>query len=85
MRIAILGRSELLLQTAHYLQQKNHTIALVGTARSETHYRAHEDDFEKFVGDLAAMLRVERIKPITRDYFKTIENITDLEKGLTET
>ncbi|MBT6035086.1 MAG: hypothetical protein HOH18_01295 [Kordiimonadaceae bacterium] len=48
MRIAILGRSELLLQTAHYLQQKNHTIALVGTARSETHYRAHEDDFEKF-------------------------------------
>lgn len=48
MRVAILGRSELLLNTAQHLQKNGHTIALIGTAKSEAYYKVKENDFMTF-------------------------------------
>lgn len=48
MRVAILGRSELLLNTAHKAISEGHEIALIVTARGEDYYEAKENDFEHF-------------------------------------
>lgn len=54
MRIAVLGRSEVLLDAARKLATAGHEIALVGTCRSEAYYTAHESDFESFARDIGA-------------------------------
>ena len=48
MRVAILGRTEILLDAARRLREAGHDIGLVGTCRSENFYTADESDFEAF-------------------------------------
>jgi len=54
MRVAILGRSELLWNTAQHLISEGHSIALVVTARSESHYAIKEADFKSLAEECGA-------------------------------
>ena len=54
MRIAILGRSDLLLCTARLLHAVGHEIGLVGTCRAEPFYRTDESAFEAFACEVGA-------------------------------
>ena len=48
MKVAVLGRTHLLLEAAELVRQRGHQIVLVGTCRSEPNYRAHPADFARF-------------------------------------
>lgn len=54
MRVAILGRSELLLDSARAVAAAGHAIVVVGTGRAETHYKVGQDDFARFAADMGA-------------------------------
>lgn len=54
MRVAILGRSNLLLRTARLLHIHGHEIGLVGTCRAEAFYRPDETAFEAFADEVGA-------------------------------
>ncbi len=54
MRLAVLGRSEILLGAAKRLADAGHEIVLVGTCRSEAYYKANEADFESFAAKCGA-------------------------------
>ena len=54
MRVAVLGRSNLLLQTARLLRDSGHEIGLVGTCRAENFYRTDESVFEAFADEVGA-------------------------------
>lgn len=54
MRVAILGRSNLLLRTARLLHTQGHEIGLVGTCRAEAFYRTDEAAFEAFADEVGA-------------------------------
>lgn len=55
MRVAVLGRSNLLLQTARLLHAEGHEIGLVGTCRAEAFYRTDESAFEAFADEVGAL------------------------------
>ena len=55
MRVAILGRSSLLLRTARLLHDEGHEIGLVGTCRAEDFYRTDESTFEAFAEEVGAL------------------------------
>lgn len=46
MRIAVLGRSEVLIEATKAVMAAGHEIGLVGTCRTESYYSAGEKDFE---------------------------------------
>lgn len=48
MKIAIIGRTHFLLETAKKLLSKGHRITFIYTYRGEKFYKAQEKDFEKF-------------------------------------
>ena len=48
MKVALLGRSELLLNAAKKIQSNGHEIVLIGTAKSESYYESQEIDFENY-------------------------------------
>lgn len=54
MRVGIIGRSELLLNSAKAVAEAGHEIAFVYTCKSEAYYSAHEDDFAAFAKSHAA-------------------------------
>lgn len=54
MRIALLGRTGLLLDAGRLAHEKGHEIALVWTGKSEAHYKINEEDFADFAGDVGA-------------------------------
>ena len=54
MRVAVLGRSNLLLRTAQLLSDVGHEIGLVGTCRAEAFYRTDEAAFEAFAEEVGA-------------------------------
>ena len=54
MRVAVLGRSKLMLGTARLLHDAGHDIGLVGTCRAEAFYRTDEHAFEAFAEDVGA-------------------------------
>ena len=54
MRVAVLGRSKLMLGTARLLHDAGHEIGLVGTCRAEAFYRTDEHAFEAFAEDVGA-------------------------------
>lgn len=60
MKIALLGRTEFLLETGKRLEQRGIEIPLVVTAPSESHYRASEEDFAKFAKEIGAKFWVAR-------------------------
>jgi methionyl-tRNA formyltransferase len=49
-KIGIVGRTHILLQTAERLLAKGHEIVFVHTCRAEDYYQAREADFEKLAG-----------------------------------
>jgi methionyl-tRNA formyltransferase len=58
MRLAVIGRSEILLASARALRSRGHEIVLVITAKGAPEYAAQADDFERFANDVgAAFLR----------------------------
>ncbi len=54
MRVAIIGRSEMLLDTARHLRQLAHEIAVVVTAREAPEYATTTEDFRAFAAECAA-------------------------------
>ena len=54
MRVAILGRSNLMLRTARLLHGEGHEIGLVGTCRAEAFYRTDESAFKAFAQEAGA-------------------------------
>ena len=54
MRVAVLGRSNLLLRTARALHDEGHEIGLVGTCRAEAFYGTDESAFEVFACEVGA-------------------------------
>ena len=54
MKIAILGRTHLLLAAARLVRDRGHQIVLVGTCRSENHYQAGEAEFRQFADECGA-------------------------------
>lgn len=54
MRVAILGRSQLLLNAARLLLEAGHTIGLIGTCRAEGYYAAGAEDFEGLASQCGA-------------------------------
>lgn len=55
MKIAILGRSSHLLNTARLLHNQGHSIVIVGTADAEDYYSAKVDDFKAFAEVIGAV------------------------------
>ena len=54
MRVAVLGRSNLLLRTARLLHDAGHEIGLVGTCRAEAFYRTDEAAFQALAEEIGA-------------------------------
>lgn len=54
MRIAIIGRTRILLHTAELLLQAGHVIPIVWTARTEAYYGINEDAFVSFAHQCGA-------------------------------
>jgi methionyl-tRNA formyltransferase len=54
MRIGVLGRTELLLQTARALAGAGHTIGVVGTSKAEDYYGVGVEDFARFAQETGA-------------------------------
>ena len=54
MNIGIIGRSELLYNTAEYLIDKGHTIKLIITAKEAPEYTKTSDDFERLANKVGA-------------------------------
>lgn len=54
MRVAIFGRSQLLLAAARAIHARGHTIPIVGTAKSAEYYSATEEDFASFAKEIGA-------------------------------
>ena len=74
MRIAVLGRSKLMLGTARLLHDSGHDIGLVGTCRAEAFYRTDEHAFEAFAEDVGA--------PFFNDArINSAERVADLRKS----
>jgi methionyl-tRNA formyltransferase len=48
MRVAVLGRTHFLLDSAELIARQGHSISLVGTAAAAPEYRVREADFESF-------------------------------------
>ena len=62
MRIAVIGRTRLLLEAARAAVAAGFSIAVVWTCRAEAYYRCPEDEFEKFAAEVgAAFVNDERI------------------------
>ena len=54
MRVAVLGRSRLMLRTARLLHAAGYEIGLVGTCRAEPFYRTDESAFEALAEEVGA-------------------------------
>ena len=54
MRIAIIGRTGVLLETAEFLLKQGHSIPLVITAKEAPEYRKSVQDFRAFAGEIGA-------------------------------
>ena len=54
MKIAVIGRTEILYDTAELLAEKGHEIKLIITAKEAPEYTRTADDFEKLAGRLNA-------------------------------
>ena len=75
MRLAIIGRSEILFNTAQLLKRNGYEIALIITSKEAPEYKVGADDFRNFakecgakffqtskIGDLS--LQIENLKPL---------------------
>lgn len=51
MRVALIGRTGMLLHCAELLQRRGHQIGFVATCRAEANYDVKEADFEALAGD----------------------------------
>ena len=54
MRVAIIGRTEILYETAELLAKRGHEIALIITAKAAPEYTRTEEDFKALAGKLSA-------------------------------
>jgi UDP-4-amino-4-deoxy-L-arabinose formyltransferase/UDP-glucuronic acid dehydrogenase (UDP-4-keto-hexauronic acid decarboxylating) len=54
MRLAVLGRSEVLIAAARAAMSAGHQIVLVGTCKAEQYYAADEKDFERLASEAGA-------------------------------
>lgn len=54
MNIAIIGRTEMLLNTSKKLHSEGFTIKAIITCKSEGFYKAKEEDFESFAKEIGA-------------------------------
>lgn len=54
MKLAIIGRTELLLSVGKALSSHGHEVVLVATAKPELHYAAGPEDFAAFAADVGA-------------------------------
>jgi methionyl-tRNA formyltransferase len=54
MRLAVLGRSEVLIAAAQAAMQAGHQVVLVGTCKAEQYYAADESDFERLAKEAGA-------------------------------
>ncbi len=54
MRVAIIGRTEILYETAELLAKRGHEIALIVTAKAAPEYTRTEEDFKALAGKLSA-------------------------------
>ncbi|MBT5925227.1 MAG: hypothetical protein HOH33_01265, partial [Verrucomicrobia bacterium] len=54
MRIAIIGRTEILIKAAERLLDQGHTIPLVITSKEAPEYTKSTDDFERLASDSKA-------------------------------
>jgi hypothetical protein len=54
MRIAVLGRTHMLLHAAESLLKAGHDVLLVGTSRADPFYEADEKDCEAFARGIQA-------------------------------
>ena len=52
MKIGIIGRTHILIETTKMLIQKGHKIGFIYTCRAESHYKANESDFKKLAEDI---------------------------------
>lgn len=58
MRVAILGRSQLLLRSAIRLLREGHEIGFVATSRGENYYTVGEKDFKDFSDKVGAQFHI---------------------------
>lgn len=79
MRIAIIGRTEILHETAELLAKRGHEIALIVTAKAAPEYTRTEEDF-KALADLlnAPFVHTARIA----EAFKTIRSLDPVDIGV---
>jgi methionyl-tRNA formyltransferase len=60
LKIALLGRSSLLLNTGKRLHNLGHSIKLIGTAHAEEYYDTKVEDLESFANDIGAIFFEEK-------------------------
>lgn len=52
MKVGLIGRTHILIKTAHKLVEQGHSISFVYTCKSENFYKAKEKEFENLANDL---------------------------------
>ena len=81
MNIGIIGRSELLYNTAEFLIDKGHTIKLIITAKEAPEYTKTSDDFERLANKVGAeYLFTNKIDE--QDRINFIKSIGSLDAGI---
>ena len=60
MRVAIIGRTKMLLDSARALKDDGHKIGMVWTDRAESHYEANPGDFEELAAEAGALFACDR-------------------------
>lgn len=75
MRVALIGRTQILYETALQLQKTGHQIACVITAKAAPEYTRNEGDFEKLAQSLGAsfLLAKNLNDPKVEDYCKGLD------------
>ena len=67
MKLAVLGRTHWLLDSARRLYEAGHEIALVATGKAAPEYRATEDDFRAFADEVDAAFAFDELPPSDAD------------------
>jgi methionyl-tRNA formyltransferase len=79
MRVAIIGRSEVLYETALYLKEKGHEIALIVTANEAPEYKKKSKDFK----EIADAWSIPFIKtPLITKVVDVINNLPKIDLGV---
>lgn len=81
MKIAIIGRTEMLYETAELLLKQDHSIKIIITAKEAPEYKKTARDFEKLANKIGARyLYTSRIS--NKDSINFIKNVVEIDIGV---